>query len=188
MICSRCHNQAIINQPYSGLALCEKHADMDLESRVKHRIRACGGLNPNDKLYLEVFQSNTAEEYTISKIFQDLLKNHKNHTFVSNVDDATIFVTTDTLDDITSTFLSRICLGQVHEQLTQKNKRILDPLATIPKNEVVRYAVSHGWHNPNTSESQDKKDLYLKEISEMLTRMSQNHPSMPYALLKVQDK
>ena len=55
MQCSKCHRDAIIFQPYSGLHLCDRHVAADVEAKAKKMIRAQGWLKPGD--HIAVFLS-----------------------------------------------------------------------------------------------------------------------------------
>jgi len=50
MQCSKCHRDAIIFQPYSGLHLCGQHVVADVEAKAKKVIRAQGWLRPGDHI------------------------------------------------------------------------------------------------------------------------------------------
>jgi len=50
MQCSKCHRDAIIFQPYSGLHLCNRHVAADVEAKAKKMIRAQGWLKPGDHI------------------------------------------------------------------------------------------------------------------------------------------
>ena len=50
MQCSRCRNQAIISQPYSGLHLCRQHFVADFEAKAKRAIRTHRGMETHDHI------------------------------------------------------------------------------------------------------------------------------------------
>jgi tRNA(Ile)-lysidine synthase TilS/MesJ len=50
MRCDRCHREAIINQPYSGLHLCSEHFSRDLETKAKRAIRKHRWLISGDRI------------------------------------------------------------------------------------------------------------------------------------------
>ena len=50
MQCSKCHRDATIFQPYSGLHLCDQHLVADVEAKAKKMIRAQGWLRPGDHI------------------------------------------------------------------------------------------------------------------------------------------
>jgi tRNA(Ile)-lysidine synthase TilS/MesJ len=50
MQCSKCHRDAIIFQPYSGVHLCGQHLAADVEAKAKKAIRAQGWLRPGDHI------------------------------------------------------------------------------------------------------------------------------------------
>ncbi|MEN6341215.1 MAG: hypothetical protein ABFC89_01510 [Methanospirillum sp.] len=48
--CSRCRRAAVAHQPYSGRALCAEHLVRDVESRAKRTLRQQGGLRHGDRI------------------------------------------------------------------------------------------------------------------------------------------
>jgi len=50
MQCSKCHRDAIVFQPYSGMHLCGQHLVADVEAKAKKMIRAQGWLRPGDHI------------------------------------------------------------------------------------------------------------------------------------------
>lgn len=50
MQCSKCHRDAIVFQPYSGLHLCDRHLITDVEAKAKKIIRVQGWLRPGDHI------------------------------------------------------------------------------------------------------------------------------------------
>ena len=50
MQCSKCHRDAIVFQPYSGLHLCGQHSIADVEAKAKKVIRAHGWLKYGDHI------------------------------------------------------------------------------------------------------------------------------------------
>ncbi|PKL58236.1 MAG: hypothetical protein CVV34_03355, partial [Methanomicrobiales archaeon HGW-Methanomicrobiales-5] len=50
MQCSKCHRDAILFQPYSGVHLCDQHVVKDVEAKAKKMIRVQGWLRPGDHI------------------------------------------------------------------------------------------------------------------------------------------
>jgi tRNA(Ile)-lysidine synthase TilS/MesJ len=70
MQCSRCHRDAIVFQPYSGLHLCDQHLITDVEAKAKKVIRAQGWLRPGDHIavLLSGDQSSSALLYFLKRL------------------------------------------------------------------------------------------------------------------------
>ncbi len=60
MQCSKCHRDAIVFQPYSGLHLCSQHLTADVEAKAKKQIRAQGGLKPGDHIAVLLSQDQNS--------------------------------------------------------------------------------------------------------------------------------
>ena len=70
MKCSKCLQDAIIFQPYSGLHLCGQHIIADVEAKAKKVIRAHGWLKSGDHIavFLSGDQSSSALLYFLKKL------------------------------------------------------------------------------------------------------------------------
>ena len=70
MKCSKCLQDAIIFQPYSGLHLCGQHIIADVEAKAKKVIRAHGWLKSGDHIavLLSVDQNSSALLYFLKKL------------------------------------------------------------------------------------------------------------------------
>jgi tRNA(Ile)-lysidine synthase TilS/MesJ len=70
MQCSRCHRDAIVFQPYSGLHLCDQHLIADVEAKARKMIRAQGWLRPGDHIavLLSGDQSSSALLYFLKQL------------------------------------------------------------------------------------------------------------------------
>ena len=70
MKCSKCLQDAIIFQPYSGLHLCGQHIIADVDAKAKKVIRAHGWLKPGDHIAVLLCgdQSGSALLYFLKKL------------------------------------------------------------------------------------------------------------------------
>lgn len=184
MQCSRCGKEAVIVQPYSGVALCAVHAACDLEAKAKRRIRKCGGIPSGERLYAA--DTNNAESFALAALLAEILADRRDVSFVSDPLQATALVSADTLDSVAGRFLQQICTGRVSEVLTLSPGKILDPLAGVPRKEVLLYARHHGWAGEDVPPP-FASNPFAADIAMFLEHFSADHPSAAYALMQVRD-
>ncbi|MHC1597079.1 MAG: adenine nucleotide alpha hydrolase family protein, partial [Methermicoccaceae archaeon] len=48
--CTKCSSRAVLYQPYSGMHLCAKHFVLDVERKVKRRLRKSRALEKGDRI------------------------------------------------------------------------------------------------------------------------------------------
>lgn len=72
MRCSTCPKDAIFHQPYSGKSLCPVHLRRDVESRIRHTIRARRWLGPRD--HIGVFLTGDCRSSALLIFLNDLLR------------------------------------------------------------------------------------------------------------------
>ncbi|MCZ0863260.1 hypothetical protein [Methanocorpusculum vombati] len=183
MQCSRCGKDAVIVQPYSGVALCAVHAARDLEAKAKRRIRKCGGIASGERLYVQA--SSGAESFALSALLSEILAGRRDVSFVADPADATAVVSAATLDSSACAFLQQIISGTTVEVLIPPNGKVLDPLAVVPRNEVVLYARHHGWEEEDAGPF--VPDPFAADVCAFLNHFSADHPSAAYALMQVRD-
>lgn len=182
MQCSRCGKEAVIVQPYSGVALCTVHAARDLEAKARRRIRKCGGIASGERLYVE--SGGDAESFALSVVLAAIIADRRDVSFVFDPADATAMVTADTLDDCAQTILRLICQGDAVLMLASLDQKILAPLSMIPRAEVYLYADHYGWTGSSGAEPSDSFDA---DIRVFLENFSADHPSAAYALMQIRD-
>jgi len=183
MKCSRCGKEAVIVQPYSGVALCAVHAARDLEVKAKKRIRKCGGIASGERLYVQ--ESHGPESFALSALFARILAGRRDVSFVSTPVDATAVVSAETLDSSACAFLQQIVAGRTAEVLAPPKGKMLDPLAVVPRNEVVLYARHHGWEGEDAGPF--VPDPFAADVCAFLKHFLVDHPSAAYALMQVRD-
>lgn len=183
MQCSRCGKDAVIVQPYSGVALCTVHAARDLEAKAKRRIRKCGGIASGERLYVQA--SPGPESFALSALRTEILAGRRDVSFVQAPADATAVVSAATLDSSACAFLQQIISGKTAEVLVPSKGKLLDPLAVVPRNEVVLYARHHGWEGEDAGPF--VPDPFSADVCAFLKHFSAVHPSAAYALMQVRD-
>lgn len=177
MKCSRCQREAIIDQPYSGNYLCEVHLIADIESRVKKEIRKKGGLKSGEKLFIS--NENNMKSFALRVFLSGLLLKRTDISFVSEETDADTILSSSCLEDVAETVLETVLKGNTKQFLSHSKKRIVEPFASIPRNEIEMYATSHGWHRESTEK--------ISEINIFLNDFSRTRPGTPFALKNIKE-
>ena len=183
MQCSRCGKEAVIVQPYSGVSLCAVHAARDLEAKAKRRIRKCGSISSGERLYVQ--ESFGPESFALSVLLSRILAGRRDVSLVSDPSDATAAVSSETLDSSACCFLQQIISGTTPEILSLPSRKVLDPLAVVPRVEVLQYARHHGWDGVDVRPR--LSDPFTADICAFLEHFSVDHPSAAYALMQVRD-
>ena len=183
MQCSRCGKEAVIVQPYSGVSLCAVHAARDLEAKAKRRIRKCGSIASGERLYVQ--ESFGPESFALSVLLSRILAGRRDVSLVSDPSDATAVVSSETLDSSACCFLQQIISGTTPEILSLPSRKVLDPLAVVPRVEVLQYARHHGWDGVDVRPR--LSDPFTADICAFLEHFSVDHPSAAYALMQVRD-
>lgn len=183
MQCSRCGKEAVIVQPYSGVSLCAVHAARDLEAKAKRRIRKCGSISSGERLYVQ--ESFGPESFALSVLLSRILAGRRDVSLVSDPSDATAVVSAETLDSSACCFLQQIISGTTPEILSLPSRKVLDPLAVVPRVEVLQYARHHGWDGVDVRPR--LSDPFTADICTFLEHFSVDHPSAAYALVQVRD-
>jgi hypothetical protein len=164
------------------MALCTVHAARDLEAKAKRRIRKCGGITSGERLYVPDFPG--PESFALSVLLAEILAKRRDVSFVSIPADATAIVSPETLDSYVCEFLRLICSGKATEVLTF-HKKVLNPLAAIPRNEVLLYSRHHGWEEDDTIPL--FPDPFAADVCTFLDHFARDHPSATYALMQIRD-
>ena len=183
MQCSRCGKEAVIVQPYSGVSLCAVHAARDLEAKAKRRIRKCGSISSGERLYVQ--ESFGPESFALSVLLSRILAGRRDVSLVSDPSDATAVVSSETLDSSACCFLQQIISGTTPAILPLPSRKVLDPLAVVPRVEVLQYARHHGWDGVDVRPR--LSDPFTADICAFLEHFSVDHPSAAYALMQVRD-
>ena len=181
MQCSRCGKEAVIVQPYSGVSLCAVHAARDLEAKAKRRIRKCGSISSGERLYVQ--ETFGPESFALSVLLSRILAGRRDVSLVSDPSDATAVVSSETLDSSACCFLQQIISGTTPEILSLPSRKVLDPLAVVPRVEVLQYARHHGWDGVDVRPR--LSDPFTADICAFLEHFSVVPSSVAYALMQV---
>jgi hypothetical protein len=150
--------------------------------KAKRRIRKCGGIASNERLYVQA--SFGPESFALSILLAEILSCRRDVSFVSTPANATAVVSVETLDSYACGFLRLICSGNVAEVLAFRGK-VLDQLAAVPRNEVILYSRYHGWKGEDMAPF--LSDPFSADVCAFLGRFSVCHPSAAYALMQIRD-
>lgn len=178
MKCSRCHSEAVITQPYSGVSLCIRHEIKDIESKAKKEIRRTGGLPSSEKIYIK--GSSDYKTYALRIFLSELLLKRTDTEFVSDIKNAGIIIDSSTLDDTACTLFQSVLCGTTADIIAKKAKKTISPLSVIPKEEVYLYAKYYGWKGSFAEEP--------SRASEFIEEFKKDHPSALYALKNIYNK
>lgn len=182
MQCSRCKNEAVITQTYSGVSLCEAHLLSDIEAKAKKEIRKSGGISSGEKIYFS--EKSSAASFALKVFLTKLFEKRMDVSFTDLEEGATSVMLTSSLDDVAADILEKVCAGKADELLKTSGKKIIAPFSVIPSKEIFLYAKYHGWKNFPEKKIEEN---FSGEIKKFLENFSKTHPSSRYALKNVGD-
>jgi len=203
MQCSKCRNESIVYQPYSGQHLCQDHFIIDLEAKVKRGIRVHQWMRPGDHIGVPLTGdvAGNALFYFLNK-----LTGNRRDVRVSAIPAGggmaeylerardtgiTKIALGTTLEDAAASVLADILQGNTGKYLpiddTGTNTLLLiTPFSHIPSEEIAVYAQVHGITAEMLPCPQDHDPLYSQVIA-MLTDYSRRHPAAPHAVLNLSE-
>jgi hypothetical protein len=203
MQCSKCRNESIVYQPYSGQHLCRDHFINDLEAKVKRAIRVHRWIRPGDNIgvpsdgdsagkallfFLEKLTGNR-RDIKISAIpacegIAEYLERARNYGITK------IAIAT-TLEDAAASALADVLQGNVKRHITHSDDGastlpLITPISHIPAEEIAVYARVHGITEEKLPCPQENDPLYT-EVKAMLIDYSKRHPAAPHAVLNLSE-
>lgn len=199
MQCSKCRNEAILFQPYSGQHLCREHFIADFEAKAKRTLRQQRGMRPGDSI--AVFLTGDAASEALLLFFEKVAGQRRDVRFFGIAMDGTpervairaagdgysrIAIATS-LEDGAASVLARILQGRADGLSEQAigGIPVIAPFSHIPEAEVHLYARLHGiaeseiWPLPG--------DALLSDVKSLLCTYSHSHPQAPYAVQNIRD-
>jgi hypothetical protein len=202
MQCSKCRNEGIIFQPYSGQHLCREHFISDFEAKAKRAIRLHRGMQPGDSVGV-VMSGDPADDALL--FFFRKLSAHRRDIRVTEVPareisrmnsaarDAgvTKIALSTPLEDAAASALTTILQGHAESFFTSGPETpgglpLITPFYHIPANEVLLYARIHGLDGDGVTSSRENSLLHT-EVKTMLTDYSVRHPAAPHAVLNLRE-
>jgi hypothetical protein len=200
MQCSKCRNEGIIFQPYSGQYLCREHFIADFEAKAKRTIRICQGMQPQDSVGI-IMSGDPADRALL--FFFGKLTAHRRDIRVSEIlpDEVTGVIPADrrsgvtkialstSLEDAAASALTAILQGNAEccftaGAQTEPGLILITPFCHIPAGEIALYARIHGLDGDGTTNSRADSLLY-SEVKTMLADYSHRHPAAPHAVLNL---
>jgi hypothetical protein len=200
MQCSKCRNEGIIFQPYSGNNLCREHFIADFEAKAKRAIRVHRGMQPQDSV--AVAMGGNPANHALLFFFRKLT-NHRRDIWVSEIPKgeisemlsaacnagATKIALSTPLEDAAASALTTILQGRAESFFAAGHETavgipLITPFCHIPAGEIALYARIHGMDGDDVTGSRSNSPLYT-EVKNMLADYTQHHPAAPHAILNL---
>lgn len=201
MQCSKCKNEGIIFQPYSGQHLCCDHFIADVEAKARRAIRINQWMRPDDHIgvivrgdpagnallfFLRKLTSNR-KDIRVSEIpiTEDLpgLNERARDAGITRVARAT------PLEDAAASALTNILRGGADACFPgasniQGRIQEIAPFSHIPVGEIDHYAKIFGLGG-DTGVLPQKTDSLYTDVKTLLADYSRRHPAAPHAVLNL---
>lgn len=201
MQCSKCKNEGIIFQPYSGQHLCRDHFIADVEAKARRAIRINQWMRPDDHIgvvirgdpagnallfFLRKLTGNR-KDIRVSELTEteDLpgLNERARDAGVTQVARAT------PLEDAAASALAGILQGEADACFPgtshiQGRIQEIAPFCHIPAREIDQYSQIFGLGGDTGVLPQETNPLST-DVKAMLTDYSRRHPAAPYAVLNL---
>ena len=201
MQCSKCRNESIVYQPYSGQYLCRDHFIDDLEAKAKRTIRVQHGMQPGDiigvpqtvdimgRALLFFLQKLTGNRRDIRVVVIPASTAGAGYREMAGSHGITKIAIATTLEDVAASALSDILQGNVERYFspgpgTAGTLPRITPFSHIPAEEVKAYARVCRITG-ETAPLRKENDWLHTEVAAMLIDYSQRHPATPHAVLNL---
>jgi hypothetical protein len=197
MQCSKCKNEGIIFQPYSGQHLCRDHFIADFEAKAKRAIRLHMGMQPGDHIavarngdfagdaLLFFLRRLTAKRKDIR--VSEIMVTGKMPDIMDKVHDSgvtKIFFSTP-LEEASASVLADILRGEVERCFPTDNTiPVINPFAHIPAEEITTYARINGIMGTAIKPMPENDQVYI-DVKTLLSEYSRRHPAAPHAVLNL---
>lgn len=200
MQCSKCKDEAVIFQPYSGQYLCPVHLTRDIGTKVKRLIRQQHWMQSGD--HIAVALTGTAADNVLLLFLQDLTGKRRDIRVsgipvtgaIADITSApceagiTRIALSTTLETTSASLMADLMRGDM-ERCTgtgpiPAGPEIIAPFCHIPADEVAAYARICGVEG-NLSVSPRHDDPLYTDVQSLLTAYSQRHPAAPHAILNL---
>jgi len=201
MQCSKCKNEAIVFQPYSGQHLCRDHFIADVEAKARRAIRINQWMRPYDHIGV-VARGDLAGNALI--FFLRKLTGNRKDIRVSEIPltedlpglnkwareaGVTRLARATPLEDAAASALTGILRGEAEACFPeaahiQGSIQEITPFSHIPAREIDQYSQIFGLGGDTGVLPQEADSLHT-DVKAMLTDYSQRHPAAPYAVLNL---
>lgn len=201
MQCSKCRNEEIVFQPYSGQHLCHDHFIADFEAKAKRAIRVHRGMQPGDHIGV-VFTGDSADhallfflqKLTVNRLDVRVSEIPVNGLLEEIMADAqtsgiTRIALATPLENAATSALTAILRGDAKtcsekSPSTSNGLSVISPFSHIPTKEVAIYARIHGLEGEREIPEQEEDSLFI-DVKTLLADYSLHHPSAPHAVLNL---
>ena len=200
MQCSKCRNEGIIFQPYSGQSLCRDHFIVDFEAKAKRAIRVNRWMQAQDSVGIAM--SGDTADHALLFFFRKLTA-HRKDIRVSEVPAGEIsgmmsaacnagvtkIALSTPLEEAAASALTTILQGHAECFFAtggenEEGLPLITPFCHIPAGEIALYARVHDLDGDGTTSSRANTPLY-SEVKTMLADYSFRHPAAPHAVLNL---
>jgi len=200
MQCSKCRQEAIHYQPYSGQYLCREHLVADIESKAKRMIRQQKGMCPGDHIAviltgdpaqraLFFFLHNLAGKRRDIRVSGIVVDGHESPGSVAVQADATRIASGITLEDCSAAILAGILRGEPMTGILGRGEDtgtlpVIAPFCHIPSCEIALYSRIHGLGERGIPATREIDPLY-EDVKKLLGEFASRHPAAPHAILNL---
>jgi len=200
MQCSKCRQEAIHYQPYSGQYLCEKHLVADIESKAKRTIRQHKGMYPDDHIAI-ILSGDPAERALL--FFLNKLTGKRRDIRVSGIvvdghespgcaavrAGATRIASATMLEDCSAAILTGILRGEPMTGILGGGEDtgtlpVIAPFCHIPSCEIALYSRIHGLGVCSIPATRENDPLY-EDVKKLLREFAGRHPAAPHAIMNL---
>ena len=200
MQCSKCRQEAIHYQPYSGQYLCGEHLIADIETKAKRTIRQQKGLCSGDHIAV-ILTGDPAQRVLL--FFLHKLTGKRRDIRVSEIPGggndspgsvavragATRLALATTLEDASAAFLAGILRGEPMTGIHGRRENtdtppVITPFCHIPSCEITLYSHIHGLEESGVPAVWENDSLN-EDVKNLLGAYAHRHPAAPYAILNL---
>lgn len=200
MQCSKCKQEAIHFQPYSGQFLCRQHLVADIESKAKRTIRQHNGMCTGD--HIAVIHTGDPAERALLFFLHKLIDKRRDIRLSVIVSEAhgsfgslagragaTRIMLATTLEDCSAAILTEILRGEpmTRDRRSQEETGLLPviaPFCHIPSCEIAIYSRIHELGESSVPAARENDPLY-EDVKGLLAAYAQRHPAAPHAILNL---
>lgn len=200
MQCSKCRQEAIHYQPYSGQYLCVEHLVADIETKAKRTIRQQKGLCSGDHIAV-IITGDPAQKALL--FFLHKLTSKRRDIRVSEIPGgetespgsvavragATRIALATTLEDSSAAILAGILRGEPMTGIHGRSENtdtppVIAPFCHIPSCEIALYSQIHELEKSGVPVARENDSLY-DDAKNLLGAYAHRHPAAPYAILNL---